>query len=37
MPATVCKPDGTEVSINGVEDAQAGPPAYKKWLAAVSA
>jgi hypothetical protein len=34
--APVCKPDGTQVSMEGVQEAQDGPLAYKKWLAAVA-
>ena len=32
----VCKADGTQVSMNGCQEAKDGPPAYKKWLAAVA-
>eukprot|EP00802_Teleaulax_amphioxeia_P018658 Tamp_18859.p2 GENE.Tamp_18859~~Tamp_18859.p2 ORF type:complete len:171 (-),score=43.53 Tamp_18859:781-1269(-) len=32
----ICKADGTQVSMNGCQEAKDGPPAYKKWLAAVA-
>ena len=34
-PCAVVRPDGSEISLNGTEEAKNGPPALKKWLAAV--